>query len=124
MNKEKSVDLVDQEVGARVRHRRTSLGLSQTDLATSIGVTFQQVQKYEKGSNRISASRMQQIALALNLPAASFFSNDVERDGAFVSDMAFMPRDSLELNRAYVKLRSKHARAAILVLVKSLADRV
>jgi transcriptional regulator with XRE-family HTH domain len=64
---------VDLHVGARVRMKRQLLGLSQTELANSIGLTFQQVQKYEKGVNRIGASRMQQIAAKLQEPISYFY---------------------------------------------------
>ena len=63
----------DRYVGARVRMRRLMLGMSQTALGNSLGVTFQQVQKYEKGSNRIGASRLQQISGALQVPVSFFF---------------------------------------------------
>src|ERR1044072_4777935 len=63
----------DEHVGARVRMRRVMLGMSQEKLADGLGLTFQQVQKYEKGSNRIGASRLQQIALVLRVPVSFFF---------------------------------------------------
>jgi transcriptional regulator with XRE-family HTH domain len=68
-----SAILLDQQVGSRVRLRRLMLKLSQTDLADGLGLTFQQVQKYEKGMNRIGAGRLQQIAHILHLPVTSFF---------------------------------------------------
>jgi transcriptional regulator with XRE-family HTH domain len=64
---------VDLYVGSRVKFRRNLLGFSQTDLATKVGLTFQQVQKYETGTNRISASRLQMIADALDVPVCWFF---------------------------------------------------
>jgi transcriptional regulator with XRE-family HTH domain len=66
---------VDQHVGSRVRMRRVLLGMSQEKLAESLGLTFQQVQKYEKGTNRIGASRLQEISNTLQV-APSFFSKD------------------------------------------------
>ena len=66
-------DPTDTHVGARVRMRRLMLDISQTDLAAAVGVTFQQVQKYEKGKNRISASRLQQISSVLQVPISFFF---------------------------------------------------
>jgi transcriptional regulator with XRE-family HTH domain len=71
----KTIDPIDQYVGARIRIQRIELGMSQVTLAQAIGVTFQQVQKYEKGANRISASRLQQIAAALQAPVSFFFEN-------------------------------------------------
>jgi transcriptional regulator with XRE-family HTH domain len=64
---------VDYKVGRNVRKRRIELGLSQTDLAQACGITFQQVQKYERGANRVSASRLWQFAAVLGLPVAAFF---------------------------------------------------
>ena len=69
----------DQHVGNRARMRRLMLGLSQTELATAVGVTFQQVQKYEKGTNRISASRLQQMSKVLNVPIPSMNSERIIR---------------------------------------------
>ncbi len=73
MGSKKSPNPIDQHVGRRVRMRRMMLSLSQEKLGDAIGLTFQQVQKYEKGSNRISASRLQQIALVLQVPPEFFF---------------------------------------------------
>lgn len=69
----KSADPVDVYVGNRVRSRRLQLGLSQEKIAAAIGVTFQQVQKYEKGTNRMGASRLQQMSKELRVPVAYFF---------------------------------------------------
>ena len=73
MSGRKTPNPTDRYVGARVRMRRLMLGMSQTALGNSLGVTFQQVQKYEKGTNRIGASRLQQIAGTLQVPVAFFF---------------------------------------------------
>src|ERR1700687_5856970 len=64
---------IDQHVGSRVRRRRLMLGMSQTDVADALGLTFQQLQKYEKGSNRISASRLQHLSQILQVPVPFFF---------------------------------------------------
>src|SRR5579884_3539019 len=69
----KAPNPIDKHVGSRVRMRRMMLGMSQEKLGDAIGLTFQQVQKYEKGSNRIGASRLQQIALILQVPVSFFF---------------------------------------------------
>lgn len=71
----KTPNPIDVHVGARVRMRRMMLGLSQTDLATGLKLTFQQVQKYEKGTNRIGASRLQQISGVLHVAPAFFFED-------------------------------------------------
>jgi len=73
----------DRQVGARLRTRRHELGISQTKLADAVSLTFQQIQKYEKGANRIGASRLQQFANILKVPASYFFEN---------SSFAFSPR--------------------------------
>ncbi len=70
---------VDKKIGQRVRSRRLEIGMSQERLADIIGVTFQQVQKYEKGVNRIAASRLFDISVALDLPVSRFFENLVVR---------------------------------------------
>ena len=66
----------DVELGKRIRLRRVELHISQSELAEKLGVTFQQVQKYEKGVNRVGASRLQQIATALDVPVTFFYDND------------------------------------------------
>ena len=77
---ENSPDPVDVHVGARVRMRRLMLGLSQDKLAETVGLTFQQIQKYEKGANRIGASRLFQLASALNVPV-QYFYEDLRKPG-------------------------------------------
>jgi transcriptional regulator with XRE-family HTH domain len=69
----KKPDFIDVEVGQRIRIQRLAAGLSQSELAERIGVTFQQVQKYEKGMNRVGAGRLTKIARVLNVPVGSFF---------------------------------------------------
>lgn len=71
----RGANLVDHRIGQRVRSRRLEIGMSQERLADLIGVTFQQVQKYEKGVNRIAASRLFDISLALDMPVSRFFEN-------------------------------------------------
>ena len=125
---------IDQHVGARVRLRRLSLGMSQDKLGESIGVTFQQIQKYEKGTNRIGASRLQDIARVLGVPPAFFFdgaeaagTNDVaygtaEPPGApYVAD-SIEPEEGARLNRAFVRIADPLVRRQIIELVTSIAD--
>ena len=76
----KSPNPIDKHVGARVRMRRMMIGMSQEKLGDKLGITFQQIQKYEKGTNRIGASRLQNIALVLSVPVGFFF------EGAPASD--------------------------------------
>src|ERR1051326_3380144 len=75
----KKPDLIDVEVGQRIRIQRLAAGLSQSELAERIGVTFQQVQKYEKGMNRVGAGRLTMIARVLNVPVGSFFDGPAAR---------------------------------------------
>src|SRR5437660_7840991 len=92
----KAPNPIDKYVGSRVRMRRMMLGMSQEKLGDALGLTFQQVQKYEKGANRIGASRLQQISLTLQVPVAFFFegapdlsgqhANGEVQSAAFVSD--------------------------------------
>nr|WP_304363661.1 helix-turn-helix transcriptional regulator [Jiella sp. LLJ827] len=111
----------------RVRSRRQMLGMSQTALAEQLGVTFQQVQKYEKGSNRISSSRLQQIADALGKPVSFFFdhqptSAEQALHGDIADLMAFMgSRDGLQLNRAFAAITDPAVRRAVRDLVEALA---
>ncbi|BDA87078.1 transcriptional regulator [Aureimonas sp. SA4125] len=124
---------VDTHVGSRVRLRRTMLGMSQEKLGEALGITFQQIQKYEKGSNRIGASRLQRITEVLNVPV-SFFFEDVPgalTDGAgglgepsgpdYVVDF-LSTAEGLQLNRAFVKISDPKVRRRIIDLVRSLGD--
>jgi Predicted transcriptional regulators len=118
-------DPIDVHVGGRLRLRRTLLGLSQTELARAVSLTFQQVQKYESGANRVSASRLYHIAEALDVPV-SFFFDDVPRlDG--LSDTPkpqFEPdRELLELTRNYRSITDAEVRRGIYELVKRLAQK-
>lgn len=73
---------VDVHVGSRIAHRRRSLGLSQSDLGQALGLTFQQIQKYERGANRVSASRLWEAAGFLGVPVSYFFEGLAQTDGA------------------------------------------
>lgn len=129
---EKRPNPIDIHVGSRVRLRRTMLGLSQEKLGNALGITFQQVQKYEKGSNRIGASRLQNIANVLNVPVAFFF-DDAPSGTQTVSGMAeensttyvvdfLSSSEGLQLNRAFVRISDPKVRKKIVDLVKSLSD--
>lgn len=124
---------VDTHVGSRVRLRRTMLGMSQEKLGEALGITFQQIQKYEKGSNRIGASRLQRITEVLNVPV-SFFFEDVPGTAAnrpgglsepsgpdYVVDF-LSTSEGLQLNRAFVKISDPKVRRRIIDLVRSLGD--
>ena len=122
---------VDTHVGSRVRLRRTMLGMSQEKLGEILGITFQQVQKYEKGSNRIGASRLQRISEVLGVPVSFFFEDapgsDAPRNGLqetgtdYVVDF-LSTSEGLQLNRAFVKISDPKVRRRVIELVRTLAD--
>lgn len=123
---------IDAYVGSRVRTRRLMLGMSQERLAEQIGVTFQQVQKYEKGTNRIGASRLQAIAGVLAVPVAFFFQQDnsqpLNTDGlgaiTGLEDLSdfLTSKEGLSLNKAFMKITDPSIRQSVLTLIKSLAN--
>jgi transcriptional regulator with XRE-family HTH domain len=123
---------IDAYVGSRVRTRRLMLGMSQERLADQIGVTFQQVQKYEKGTNRIGASRLQAIAAVLAVPVAFFFQQDnsqpLNTDGLGaingLEDLSdfLTSKEGLSLNKAFMKINDPSIRQSVLMLIKSLAN--
>lgn len=123
---------IDIHVGSRIRLRRTMLGMSQEKLGESLGITFQQIQKYEKGTNRVGASRLQNISSILNVPVSFFFedapadagtpsSGLQESSSSYVVDF-LSSAEGLQLNRAFVKIADAKVRRKIIDLVKSLAD--
>ena len=124
---------VDMHVGARVRMRRKFLGVSQQSLAARLGITFQQVQKYERGANRVSASKLYEIAHALEAPVSFFFeglaepSADLRRPHQVEvleqSIAAFLhSSEGLELAQAFSKLDTARLRRQVLELVRALAE--
>jgi transcriptional regulator with XRE-family HTH domain len=125
-------DPVDKHVGMKLRARRTKFGMSQSTLAEALGLTFQQVQKYEKGANRISASRLQQIAQILQMRVENFFEGlPHERglrrtadDAASVQYVAdyLATADGLELTKAFMQIPNAKLRRAIVNLVEQLAN--
>jgi transcriptional regulator with XRE-family HTH domain len=126
----KAPNSIDLYVGRRVRVRRVEFGITQTKLANAVGVTFQQIQKYEKGSSRIGAGRLQQIADALQVPVVYFFENaprspmQPHTEGCSVSvDIStfFASPDGLMLGKAMVKIGDPELRRHILQLVEEIA---
>ena len=129
---------IDRHVGSRVRMRRILLGMSQEKLGEALGLTFQQVQKYEKGTNRIGASRLQQISQTLNVQPAFFFDGAPTLDNAngnehampgvaedgpsstFVLDF-IATAEGLALNKAFARIPDAKVRKRIIELVNSLA---
>jgi transcriptional regulator with XRE-family HTH domain len=130
--KQKSCTLIDQQVGSRVRMRRLMLKLSQTDLADGLGLTFQQVQKYEKGMNRIGAGRLQQIAHILQVPVTFFFETPspnppptVAQDQSLAKLNDFMAtRDGLTLAKAFMRIDDVQLRRRLVDLVEAIAQRL
>jgi transcriptional regulator with XRE-family HTH domain len=123
---------IDQHVGNRVRLQRTLLGYSQDRLAQALGLTFQQVQKYERGANRISASKLFEIARILGVQI-SFFFQDLEGEAATavkgLAESAAEPfeyeqlhrRETTDLVRAYYRISSPHVRKRMLELIKAVS---
>jgi transcriptional regulator with XRE-family HTH domain len=120
----------DVHVGSRVRLRRTLLGMSQEKLGEAIGLTFQQVQKYERGANRVGASRLFDLSRVLDVPVAYFFeemapSGEGRQAAGEGSDRSepdpMLKRETLELVRAYYKIPDAHVRRRLFDLAKALA---
>jgi len=132
MMAKKAPNPIDKHVGARVRMRRMMLSMSQEKLGNSLGLTFQQVQKYEKGTNRIGASRLQQISHILQVPVAFFFEGaptvgGSRSDGmseapspAYVSDF-LATSDGLALTKAFMRITDSKLRRRIVDLVEQIA---
>jgi len=130
----KAPNPIDKHVGSRVRMRRMMLGMSQEKLGDALALTFQQVQKYEKGTNRIGASRLQQISQILQVPVAFFFEGapdlpppGVADNGAsaapsptYVSDF-LATSDGLALTKAFMRIEDAKLRRRIVDLVQQIA---
>jgi transcriptional regulator with XRE-family HTH domain len=127
------LNLTDKYVGSRVRMRRMMLGMSQEKLGDALGLTFQQVQKYEKGVNRIGASRMQHISNILQVPVTFFFEggpNISDQPGTpagvpspvYVSDF-LSTSDGLALTAAFMKIKEAKIRRQVVDLVETLAEK-
>jgi transcriptional regulator with XRE-family HTH domain len=123
-------DLIDKHVGSRVRMRRLMLGMSQGALADQLGITFQQVQKYEKGTNRISASRLQAMSHILQVPVPFVFEGAPQIAGhsgkgaqapwpAYVSDF-LANSDGLKLVRAFTQISDAKLRRSVVRLVEEI----
>src|SRR5450756_436773 len=111
----------DLELGKRIRLRRVEMKISQSDLADKLGVSFQQVQKYEKGVNRVGASRLQQIATALDVPVTFFYESQT-RDAKEVDSLLFLDSAfSLRLLRAYDSVKNQAVQRQFVSLIESIA---
>jgi transcriptional regulator with XRE-family HTH domain len=129
----KAPNPIDKHVGSRVRMRRMMLSMSQEKLGDALGLTFQQVQKYEKGTNRIGASRLQQISQILQVPVSFFFEGaphvgEARHTGgmneapspAYVSDF-LATSDGLSLTKAFMRIKNNKMRRRIVDLVEQIA---
>ena len=123
---------IDIHVGSRIRLRRTMLGMSQEKLGEALGITFQQIQKYEKGTNRVGASRLQAISDVLGVPVSFLFEDAPGQDAnsfkGFAEDSSINyalefcnSAEGLQLNRAFVKITDVKVRRRIIDLIKVLA---
>lgn len=123
---------IDIHVGSRIRLRRTMMGMSQEKLGESLGITFQQIQKYEKGTNRVGASRLQNISSILTVPVSFFFEDAPGDNGQPRPGMAestspnyvvdfLSSSEGLQLNRAFVRIEDPKVRRKLIELTKALA---
>jgi transcriptional regulator with XRE-family HTH domain len=123
---------IDRHVGGRIRMRRMMLGMSQGTLGDGLGLTFQQVQKYEKGTNRIGAGRLQHISQILQVPVPFFFEGAPDLPGqpkgfgtasspAYVSDF-LATTDGLALTKAFMRIKDQGMRRCIVDLVEKIVE--
>jgi transcriptional regulator with XRE-family HTH domain len=134
MSKRSEKNPTDAHVGSRIKMRRMMMGMSQEKLGDALGITFQQVQKYEKGTNRVGASRLQHMSEVLQVPVGFFFEGLMEERSADQADISgdvfpiqdinqfFATRDGLDLARAFMKIDNIQLRRRIVALVEDLAD--
>lgn len=129
-NDDRSPNPVDVHVGDRIRRRRRALGISQDKLAEALGLTFQQVQKYERGANRVSASKLYQVARALQAPIPYFFDGlpDPAHEGhvagehpSFAHELPLTPEER-EFASNLSRIESRRVRKRLLELVRTLAE--
>lgn len=131
MISKKTPNPTDKHIGARIRMRRLMLGLSQEKLGDGLGLTFQQVQKYEKGTNRVGGSRMQQISNILKVPPGFFFEgqpatmqakafSDDSGSPAYIMD-CLSTSDGLALVKAYMAIKSAKLRRSLVNMAEEIA---
>ena len=120
LSRPREADAVDRAVGRRIAARRAALGKSQSALATEVGVSFQQLQKYETGQNRVSASRLHRIALVLGAPVGEFFPEDgAEPDEARTPPV--LTTEARAVLAAFERIRAAPVRKAVARIVAALA---
>lgn len=132
-DRQRAPNPIDQHVGQRIRMRRKVLGVSQEKLADKLGLTFQQVQKYERGANRVSASKLLEIARALSASVSFFFEGlgdpttgaqpgmAEEGTGAFLHDLPMTP-EAMDIAQAFSKIRRAKVRRQLLALTRALVE--
>ena len=132
MASKKQPNPIDVHVGSRVRLRRMMLGMSQEKLGENLGITFQQIQKYEKGTNRIGASRLQHIARVLSMPVSYFFEGAPGLSAAAMTDglddapptnhvVDFLSTsEGIQLNKAFVRIKDAKLRRRVIDLVRAI----
>lgn len=136
MSKKENPNPVDIHVGARLKSRRSLLRLSQEKLADSVGITFQQVQKYERGTNRVSASRLWQFSQVLKVPISYFFEGysdkanlqalnhglaDNDQDGFQAEDDIMDKKETINLIREYYSIPDEKMRRHLFQMIKTMA---
>lgn len=113
---------VDRLVGIRITALRKARGLSQTALGNAVGVTYQQVQKYEKGQNRVGAGRLREIARLLEVPVSAFFEDEGQPDAPQEDVFGFLSaHGAIELLRAYAEIQDEQVRRDVLSIVRAAA---
>jgi transcriptional regulator with XRE-family HTH domain len=125
--KKRSGDPRDTEIGKRIRALRLERGLSQTELGSLLGITFQQIQKYEKGANRVAAGRLERIAEALDVPITFFYAGSdkkprADEDSVDVGLSFLETAGAVRLVRAYSKIEDRRMRRALVELTERIAD--
>lgn len=126
MSDKKAPNPIDKHVGARVRMRRMMLSMSQEKMGDAVGLTFQQIQKYEKGTNRIGASRLQQFANVLQVPVAFFFEgapNPTNAPDFAGVELPTLNNQELKLVLGFQKITDPDMRSALVAMTEALAQR-
>ena len=113
---------IDVHVGRRLRLRRTLLGMSQEKLGEAVRLTFQQIQKYERGVNRIGSSRLYQLSQILDVPVSFFFDGLDEGASVWSPDDIWLKRETLNFVRAYYRIGDPAARKGLSDLIKAMAN--
>jgi len=122
-----AISQIDIDVGQRMLGRRKLLGMTQSALAEGLGITFQQIQKYEKGTNRVGSSRLQHIATILGTTPSALFGEQIEGVASTIPELEAIDdvlgsAEGLALNKAFVAIKNPAIRKSIVSLVKVLAE--